>query len=570
MDKELFTALKTADLPATYEDFHRQFPSALSGVTFEGNTALHIAAGEGHQNVIEWILRVEPSMAGAQNNDGNTPLHEAARNGDPDLVGILLQYNRSCASLLNNFGETPLITACKYAHERTVNQLLEAYNDTAEATYEGGVTSHLHAAVHGGSVEIVRAILNHRTDHHAWHNDLMTDRDKSRRCAVHVAAMEGRWDIMEQFMSKRPDCVEILGSDNKSVLQYAVEYNQFEVVKNLLANERAEKKVKLVSRDHDLFQNTALHLAAKRAVDSQLLDLLLSSPGVDVNARNDEDMTALEIASAAAQDNFHCATIIRKLKGARAIHSRLLPNTIPDNIVSAHMVVASLIATVTFAAMFQIPGGIEDDKNNIHYGAAKLALHKLFRLFVFSDSAAFITSLAVVVAWLCKERWQRTCLGSLFPYLLSDISEVNLLLSMLWTAVAFVIATIMVILPHDYDKLNIKDNDAFTKYKSFWQFEIFLVIITPYLSAFIIIAPYMAVAVIRKTFNIAPHMSVAVIRKIFNTAAHMAVAVIQKTLRKPDTRKRALKWFLHDPSTLKILLAQFFMTTAFILAVTFL
>ncbi|XP_057854111.2 ankyrin repeat-containing protein ITN1 isoform X2 [Cryptomeria japonica] len=533
MDKELFTALKTADLPATYEDFHRQFPSALSGVTFEGNTALHIAAGEGHQNVIEWILRVEPSMAGAQNNDGNTPLHEAARNGDPDLVGILLQYNRSCASLLNNFGETPLITACKYAHERTVNQLLEAYNDTAEATYEG-------------------------------------DRDKSRRCAVHVAAMEGRWDIMEQFMSKRPDCVEILGSDNKSVLQYAVEYNQFEVVKNLLANERAEKKVKLVSRDHDLFQNTALHLAAKRAVDSQLLDLLLSSPGVDVNARNDEDMTALEIASAAAQDNFHCATIIRKLKGARAIHSRLLPNTIPDNIVSAHMVVASLIATVTFAAMFQIPGGIEDDKNNIHYGAAKLALHKLFRLFVFSDSAAFITSLAVVVAWLCKERWQRTCLGSLFPYLLSDISEVNLLLSMLWTAVAFVIATIMVILPHDYDKLNIKDNDAFTKYKSFWQFEIFLVIITPYLSAFIIIAPYMAVAVIRKTFNIAPHMSVAVIRKIFNTAAHMAVAVIQKTLRKPDTRKRALKWFLHDPSTLKILLAQFFMTTAFILAVTFL
>ncbi|XP_059072908.1 ankyrin repeat-containing protein At5g02620-like [Cryptomeria japonica] len=259
MRNDLFVASENGDLE-TIKNLYGQDSRVLSDITLRGDNALHIAAREGHEHIVGWILQVdslEPALVVARNEDDNTPLHEAAKCSNPDLVKILSDQKRSCASQLNKFGETPLTIACKYGHEQTVKQLLDL---------EGGATSILHAAVHGGNLEIVKAILNYR----AWHNDLMTEKDNYGRCAVHVAARKGRWDIIEQFMSKVRDCVQIRSLDHKSVLHFAVEYNHLEIVRNLLADKKESKKAELVSRDHDLSHNTALHLAAKDGVDSQV------------------------------------------------------------------------------------------------------------------------------------------------------------------------------------------------------------------------------------------------------------------------------------------------------------
>ncbi|GLJ27879.1 hypothetical protein SUGI_0547260 [Cryptomeria japonica] len=99
----------------------------------------------------------------------------------------------------------------------------------------------LHAAVEGGHSVIVEAMLNHR----AWDNRLMMAEDKYGRCAVHLAAMKGICTIINLFVSRWPHCVDIRSSDYKSVLHFAVEYDQTEVVKMLLdATKRADDRAK--------------------------------------------------------------------------------------------------------------------------------------------------------------------------------------------------------------------------------------------------------------------------------------------------------------------------------------
>ncbi|XP_057842333.2 uncharacterized protein LOC131051725 [Cryptomeria japonica] len=326
MDRELFLALEVRDIDKI-QTLHEQDKDALDGVTFQGDTALHIAAREGHQDIVKWILKEKPSLAKARNKDENAVLHEAAKSGNTEVVRLLLQLNQSSNDRHNKFRETALVIASQYGHVGAVKLLLQArpsedpfewhrsvreaalrgYKDVvvamlantprcnftsllmrllADAWYKGVIvlmlaktarcnftpllrflqawywdfpkSPILHAAVQGGDLEVVKVMLNHDS----WEFKFMTVEDEYGRCAIHVAAIKGHWHIINEFMSRRPDSVNIRSSDGKSVLHFAVEYNQLNVVKCLLANKEAKNVAKLVSRDRDDSGNTALHFAA--------------------------------------------------------------------------------------------------------------------------------------------------------------------------------------------------------------------------------------------------------------------------------------------------------------------
>ncbi|GLJ27896.1 hypothetical protein SUGI_0547600 [Cryptomeria japonica] len=458
MNNDLFLALETGNV-GTLENFRQQFFNVLGDVTFQGDTPLHIAARKGHVDLVTWIFQLKPSLAEAVNKDNNTPLHEAAKSGNRELVRILLR-GQNYVYCFNKFGETALMIASRYRHVEIVRILLQArsYADAfewdkclGEAAYKGyndvlvalleqvparpnlrvPVAPILHTAVRGGHLQIVQAMLEHAS----WENKLMIEEDELGRCAIHVAAVKGNWDIINEFISRMPDCVEIRSSNNKSVLHFAVEHNQLKVVKNLLKNNGNEKVVELVSRDHDISRNMSLHFAAKNAVDPQ------------------EDAGNMK----------------RKSKPIR-----------DKDTISTQMLVASLIATVTFAAMFQIPGGIEEDENSIHYGATEFALSKVFRWFMFSDTVAFTTSITVLVGWIVREQLQGRYSRSSVITMLLHFSEVNLLVSIICTVVTFVSATIIIIKPINLESLRSKDKEAFLNYETFSRYELFLSTGTPF------------------------------------------------------------------------------------------
>ena len=56
-----------------------------------GSTALHVAASNGHKNVVRLLLRYDPGGLHSLNAAGNTPLHEAAERGHAEVVTALLE-----------------------------------------------------------------------------------------------------------------------------------------------------------------------------------------------------------------------------------------------------------------------------------------------------------------------------------------------------------------------------------------------------------------------------------------------------------------------------------------------
>ncbi|KAK6784464.1 hypothetical protein RDI58_017919 [Solanum bulbocastanum] len=64
-----------------------------------------------------------------------------------------------------------------------------------------------------------------------------------------------------------------------------------------------------------------------------------------------------------------------------------------------HLVVATLLMTVTFTAGFTLPGGFESDTNSPNKGMAILLRRTAFRVFVVSDAIAFTCSSGAVFAY---------------------------------------------------------------------------------------------------------------------------------------------------------------------------
>ncbi|GLJ27984.1 hypothetical protein SUGI_0549550 [Cryptomeria japonica] len=102
--------------------------------------------------------------------------------------------------------------------------------------------------------------------------------------------------------------------------------------------------------------------------------------------------------------------------------------------------VASLVATVTFAAMFQVPAGTTKG------GDDEMALQALFQVFLFSNCLAFFASITVIIAWIFRERLHERLAMDQSP--LAKLSLISLEISVMSTALAFLCATILVTIPH--------------------------------------------------------------------------------------------------------------------------
>ena len=109
----------------------------------------------------------------------------------------------------------------------------------------------------------------------------------------------------------------------------------------------------------------------------------------------------------------------------------------------SHLVVAALIATVTFAAAFTLPGGYKSDtEDDPNKGTAILSKNAAFQSFVVSDAIAMVLSLsAVFVHFILSLKFFRKFIF-LFVFALSFT-----LVAMAAMIVAFVTGTYAVLAP---------------------------------------------------------------------------------------------------------------------------
>ncbi|KAL0926690.1 hypothetical protein M5K25_002934 [Dendrobium thyrsiflorum] len=374
------------------------------GMTVKGNSILHIAASLGHVwPITEACNNFEWDLLQHQNLKGDTILHCVARAGHDHILSLLIDHQevRQMTKMQNRRGDSALHEAARGGDVKAVRQLL-AVGENMASRVNGDGESPLYLAAVRGSVETVEMLLGCA---------LVNYRGPRGQTALHAAvcrsyASKDDVDVIKEILHHCPDATELTDGDGNNFLHVAAKKRATKVVKLVLSNPLLRQNIN--ETDHE--GNTPLHLAAMDN-NIDIIRLLLSDSRVDKNVINRKGLTPFDVVSSIDDSKF----LLRKIRMIRRLHytgSKLGPHrrdivmgkdqqrpeeelkqyiTLANNLA----IVAVLIATVTFAAAFTLPGGYNSDDNNQGQGVAILAKKVAFKVFLISNTIAMASSISV-------------------------------------------------------------------------------------------------------------------------------------------------------------------------------
>ncbi|ORX78665.1 ankyrin, partial [Anaeromyces robustus] len=121
------------DMKAMMDNYLESHPEAskcalASKQNAYGSTALHMAAANGHIDIIKYLIddcNLSKKELEIKNDEGNTPLHWAALNGYLEAVKLLMTSGAS-GNIKNNADKEPGYYAELKGHQDIVNYILRA------------------------------------------------------------------------------------------------------------------------------------------------------------------------------------------------------------------------------------------------------------------------------------------------------------------------------------------------------------------------------------------------------------------------------------------------------------
>ncbi|KAI3459863.1 hypothetical protein Pfo_016526 [Paulownia fortunei] len=396
-----------------------------------GDSPLHLAARAGNfGKVKEIIQKLDNINSGVkdllskQNQEGETPLYVAAENGHILVVGEFLKHSDAeTSSIPANNGYDPFHVAAKQGHLDVLKELLRFFPTLVMTTDTTNSTA-LHTAAAQGHTDVVNLLLD--TD-----SNLAKIARNNGKSVLHTAARMGHLEVVKSLLGKDPSIGFKTDRKGQTALHMAVKGQNVDIVKELIKPDPS------LLGFGDNKGNTALHIATRKG-RNQIVQCLISTEGIDVNATNSTGETPLDIA-----EKFGTPELVAILKEVGAIHSKdhgkpqtaakQLKQTVSDikhdvqsqlhqtrqtgfrvrkiakkvkklhieglnTAINSATVVAVLIATVAFAAIFTVPGQYVEEKNErFSLGEAHIANSAAFIIFFLFDSVALFISLAVVV-----------------------------------------------------------------------------------------------------------------------------------------------------------------------------
>ncbi|CAK8536158.1 unnamed protein product [Lathyrus sativus] len=361
----------------------------------DGETALYVAAEYGYVDVVrEMIQYYDLAEAGIKARNGFDAFHIAAKQGDINILKILMEVHPELSMTVDPSNTTALHTAAAQGHIDIVTFLLEAGSSLATIAKSNGKTA-LHSAARNGHLEVVKALLEKEPD-------VAIRIDKKGQTALHMAVKGQNLEVVEELIKADPSSINMVDNKGNTALHIATRKARAQIVKMLLAQK--ETNTNAVNRSGE----TAVDTAEK--IGNQEVRAILSDHGVQsaktikpqgtTTTASELKQTVSDIKNEVHYQLEHTRQTRKRVQGIakriNKMHSEGL-----DNAINSTTVVAVLIATVAFAAIFTVPGQFVDDPSNIPpgmaLGEANIAPEIPFIIFFVFDSIALFISLAVVI-----------------------------------------------------------------------------------------------------------------------------------------------------------------------------
>ncbi|XP_047322224.1 ankyrin repeat-containing protein At5g02620-like [Impatiens glandulifera] len=360
-----------------------------------GETALYVAAEYGYAELVrEMIKYYDIFAAGIKARNGLDALHIAARQGDLDVVKALMEAYPELSMTVDTSNTTALNTAATQGHKEVVDYLLCSGSGLAAIAKSNGKTA-LHSAARNGHTEVVKALLRAEPA-------IATREDKKGQTALHMSVKGLNIPVVEALLQGEPSLINMVDNKGNTALHIATRKGRAQIVEKLLGFPGLDKTA--VNR----YSETAIDTAEKTAQPE--IQLVLRNHGVvkatelakqqEVTPARELKQTVCEIKNEVHDQLEHARQTRKRVQGIakriNKMHSEGL-----NNAINSTTVVAVLIATVAFAAIFTVPGQFADDPNNlspgISLGEANISATPAFAIFFIFDSFALFLSLAVVI-----------------------------------------------------------------------------------------------------------------------------------------------------------------------------
>ncbi|KAL2968683.1 hypothetical protein AAZX31_15G041300 [Glycine max] len=363
----------------------------------DGETPLYIAAEYGYVDVVrEMIQYYDLADAGIKARNGFDALHIAAKQGDLDVLKILMEGHPELSMTVDPSNTTALHTAAIQGHTEIVKFLLEAGSSLATIARSNGKTA-LHSAARNGHLVVVKALLEKEPG-------VATRTDKKGQTALHMAVKGQNIEVVEELIKADPSSINMVDSKGNTALHIATRKGRAQIVKLLL--EQKENVTSAVNRCGETAVDTA-EKTGNHAVQAILLEHGVESArtikppqGTTATTARELKQTVSDIKHEVHHQLEHTRQTRKRVQGIAKRINKMHAEGL-NNAINSTTVVAVLIATVAFAAIFTVPGQFVDDPNNIpagmSLGEANIAPQATFIIFFVFDSIALFISLAVVV-----------------------------------------------------------------------------------------------------------------------------------------------------------------------------
>ncbi|PHT57202.1 hypothetical protein CQW23_05688 [Capsicum baccatum] len=279
-----------------------------------GGWLLYTAASAGDLTFVQELLERSPLLVFGEGEYGVTDiLYAAARSKSCDLFRVLLDFAitprflaRDGGEMDKHIGEVPsaykwemmnraIHAAARAGNLQVLKELLADCCDDILAYRDIQGATPLHAAAGKGQVEVVKHLIKSF--------DIVNSTDNQGNTALHIAASRGQLAVVEALIVASTSLVYLRNNAGETFLHVAITGfqtpcfrrldHQIQLMKQLVCGKffNIEEIINAENKDG----RTALHLAVIGNIHSELVELLMTVRSVNVNTRDKDGMTPLDI-----------------------------------------------------------------------------------------------------------------------------------------------------------------------------------------------------------------------------------------------------------------------------------